>query len=224
MFRFKFTLYFIVYFIGAMSCFSPECYALLSTPTKSKGIKVIESGISVPINILPATYLIHSPESCVIKLTDGIPLYKDTVANKTYYIFRNAEGAIKIDKNFKSQQDVAALIQVLRTYGYFKVMRLSYYDANHKLSRYLEVDYEAKKLKEVKLLSIEDRTMEVSLYSQSGVLNSKVIQRFEKDSTVTWKEWQDERALEKNKSIALFFFWPNESKKSGIKMASLTIP
>jgi antitoxin component YwqK of YwqJK toxin-antitoxin module len=199
--------FFKIVLIGIAICIiSNNGYAAPVKVIKLKGTHVVDANIYIPVKFLAPQYSIYSPESCSLILSKSLNTVRDTVAKKTYFEVWNNQNLIKIDRQLSSQQDVTRFFEALREGGYFKGLCFYYYDTKQEINRYILVDDNAKKLREVKILSTSDRTIEVSLFSQSGVQNSKVIHQFKKDTTEKINLWADVAKLEK---ISQYLYYPS---------------
>lgn len=186
-----------IFLIVVCICSYSKSEALGTAKGKSRGVNLASRYISIPAKFLPQKYALYAPESSTIELTEFLASIRDTILKQNFYSFNYKQKVVKIYPSTSSREDVALLIEILKDKGYFKLVRLFYNGTNNEINRYIEVDGNATKLKEVKMLSTVNRTVEISYFSQNGVINSKSMYKFLENEPVDLLPAIKENALGK---------------------------
>jgi hypothetical protein len=165
--------------------------------------------ISIPIKFLPANLTVYTPDSCVLFLNQQASVGTDSISKKKYYYYTLNKKVIRFNGSLENTVEVQTLIDSFNKLGYFKEIGLFYFNNKRRVNRSITVNYLAKKLKEIRLVSSNDNLVDILLYSQQGVLLSKTLNKVD----TIYSKWHSLAGLEK---IGQSLYYQNGSQKANI--------
>ncbi|WP_316786718.1 caspase family protein [Pedobacter frigiditerrae] len=203
-----FLLFFYSLFICSLSFGSKK--NSIDNEKKIFGTALIRSNyLPIPIKFLPSDLNAYTPDSCVLFTQQNLSVATDSVSKKKYYYFTINKKVIRLNGSLASVAEVQTLLESIQKLGYFKEINLLYFDNKRKINRSITVNYLAKKLKELRLVSRNDNLVDVLLYSQQGTLLSKTLNRVD----TVYSKWYN---LYNVKKIGQSLYHQNGSQKASI--------